>query len=211
MENIKKQKEKTAYLTTLGILSALVILLQVVLGAVKLGPVSVTFTLVPITLGAMILGETAGIVLGAVFGIVVIVMGLNGADGFTFLLLSEQPVFTVLICLVKGVAAGFVPGLVYKLVKGDGRPESTRGIVASFAAAVTAPIANTGLFILGGLLLVGDTLTANFGTFGWSGDSLLLFLIIGCAGFNFLAELAINVVVAPVLNRVYSAVHKRAK
>ena len=81
--------------------------------------------------------------------------------------------------------------------------------VAAVAAAATAPIVNTGIFILWGLLMVRDTLTANLANFGWSGDSVLLFLILGCAGINFLVEFALNILLSPVIVRVLQAVRQQ--
>ena len=66
---------------------------------------------------------------------------------------------------------------------------------------------NTGLFILGALCFLQDTLKANF----VSGTSVIYFLIIGCAGINFLIELAINLIAAPSIYRVIGIVKGRKK
>ena len=73
---------------------------------------------------------------------------------------------------------------------------------ASFAAAATAPILNTGLFILGGLTLVADTLS------GFTSDSVLVFLVIGCAGVNFLVEFAVNMILSPGIYRIITAIRR---
>ena len=65
-------------------------------------------------------------------------------------------------------------------------------------AAAAAPVINTGLFIIGALFL-SDTLRANFVA---EGTSVLYFLIIGCAGVNFIVEFLVNLLVAPALYRV---------
>lgn len=106
-----------------------------------------------------------------------------------------------MICLVKGAAAGFLAGLVYQLVRGNAPETGVRSFVASLLASVTAPVVNTGLFILGGLTLVRGTLEANLAVFGWTSDSVLLFLVIGCAGINFLAEFAANLILSPAIHR----------
>ena len=203
MENIKKQKEKTAYLTTLGILSALVILLQLVLGAVKFGPVSVTFTLVPIVLGAMVLGRGAGAILGGVFGLITLLNGLTGADGFTTVLLINKPVQTIALCMIKAAAAGYLSGLVYELIKSDKPAKSKAGIVAAVIASMTAPIVNTGIFLIGAEVLVGDVIRTNFS----GGENVIKFLVAGIA-LNFLFEFLICVVFSNALNTVYIAVQK---
>ena len=108
--------------------------------------------------------------------------------------MQENPVGTIIICIVKSTAAGVVAGLVFKLLS------KFNNLVASFVAAALVPIINTGLFILGGLTLVGPTLMKNFVA---EGTTLIYFLVIGCAGLNFIAEFAVNLIFAPALNRLF--------
>ena len=110
---------------------------------------------------------------------------------FTNILFVAQPLFTAVICLGKGIAAGWAAGATYRLMSGVNK------FLASVMAAAVAPVVNTGLFILGGLTLVKDTLEANLGAFG--ADSVLIFLVIGCAGVIFLVEFGVNKsVIVPV-------------
>ena len=57
-------------------------------------------------------------------------------------------------------------------------------VLGTFLSAGAAPIINTGLFILGALFMQ-QTLADNFVA---DGSSVLYFLIIGCAGINFIAD-----------------------
>lgn len=111
----------------------------------------------------------------------------------------RQPRFHRVSVPCKGIAAGVVPALLYKLIS----RKSKRAAV--IAAAVSAPIANTGLFILGGLVL-SDVLSANFVA---DGTTVIYFLIVGCAGVNFLIEFAINLVLSPALYTVTRVVEKQ--
>ncbi len=185
----------------LAVLLALVIVLQIWAGGVKIGPTSVSFVLIPIVLGAILLGPAAGAFLGCAFGVVVIIMGVMGADYFTFVVFSDHPVLTVLLCLVKGAAAGFVAGILFKLLRG--KNES----VAVLVSALAAPVVNTGLFILGALLM-SDTLSANFVA---DGQTVLYFLVIVCAGLNFVVEFIINAVASPVIYTVARVVGKKVE
>jgi len=106
-----------------------------------------------------------------------------------------------LICLGKGAAAGWAAGIVFQMLA------KKSGFWASIAAAAVAPVANTGLFILGGLTLVSGTLEANLAAFG--ADSVLIFLVIGCAGINFLVEFGINMVLSPAIYRIISVLRKK--
>lgn len=202
--SIRKNTDTTLRLVQLAILTAIIVVLQLAGTAVKLNifGTSISLVLVPIVLGAMLLGPKAGAFLGFVFGVITYLMGVFGADFFTFTLFQDHPVMTGAICIVKGTAAGLCAGLVYnaalKLLKG-------KTLLATFLASATAPIVNTGLFILGALF-VSDTLSANF---VGEGETVLYFLIVVCAGINFLLELAINLIAAPAIFRVYQAFAKR--
>ena len=183
-----------------AVLLALVVVLQTCGGFFQIGGLSLSFVLVPIVLGGILLGPLAGAILGFAFGFIVLMYGVAGAEPFTATLLASSPVMTVLICLVKGVAAGIVPALLYRLIA----PKNA--LVAAFVAAVSAPIANTGLFFVGCLMINGTIagFTAN-GTM----PEILYFLFIGCAGWNFIIEFAINIVLAPALHRVVLVTEKQ--
>ena len=113
----------------LAVLLALVIVLQIWASAIPLGATRISLTLIPIVLGAVLLGPAAGAFLGAAFGVVVVVVAVAGGDPFTLTLLSDHPALTVLLCLVNGAAAGAAAGLLFKL----GRKKNESAAV--FAAA----------------------------------------------------------------------------
>lgn len=179
----------------LALLTALVLVLQISGTAIKLGSTSISLTLIPIVLGAMILGPSGGAWLGFMFGLVVFVMGITAADPFTYFLFTEHPLLTAAICFGKGIAAGVGAGMIYKLLF------KHNSIVATFLAAASAPILNTGLFILGALAM-SSTMEGFMSSSGITGMSVMYFVIIGCAGLNFVFELAVNLIVAPALNIV---------
>lgn len=188
----KTARQKTLYLTQLATLSAMVLFLQLAGITIRIGATPVSLVLLPITLGALLLGPGAGAWLGFLFGAeVLIVCGVMATDPFTATLFLDHPVLTSLLCLTKGVAAGLVPALVYRALKGKSET------LALFLAAATAPIANTGIFILGSYTMM-DTFRANF----LGESSMFYFLVIVCAGWNFIFELLLNLLSVPVLSRV---------
>ena len=133
------------------------------------------------------------------FGVLVVVVAVAGGDPFTLTLLSDHPALTVLLCLVKGAAAGAAAGLLFKLVRRKNE------YAAVFAAALSAPVVNTGLFILGALLM-SDTIGANFVA---DGTTVLYFLVIGCAGLNFVVEFIVNAVASPAIYTVERLIERR--
>ena len=99
---------------------------------------------------------------------------------------------TAAICIVKAVVAGFLAALVYRALQKKINPR-----VSSILAAITAPVVNTGIFILMTFLFFRDTLTA------WAaGTDLTLYLVTGLAGWNFLIELLLNLALVPALSAV---------
>ncbi len=200
--SIRRQNDYVFKIVMTGILVAIIIVLQLIGGSVKIGGTSFSFVLLPIVVGALTLGPTIGAVLGLVFGAMTVISGVTGQDYFTSVLMNEEPAFTVIVCLLKAVAAGFVPGIIWKALKKKSE------VVGVFIAAAAAPIANTAIFIIGGLLFFGDALT-KAGFLG--GDSLIYFLVIGCAGINFIVELGVNLVFAPAIHRIIDIFRKRFK
>lgn len=183
-------------ITALSILLALVIVLQTFGGAINIGPVQLNFTLIPIALGAILLGPIAGLILGFACGVVVAVQVILGLVPFYVLIWTETPVVALLTCVIKTTVAGFVSGIVYKLLVKKNR------YVAVFVAAALVPIINTGLFIVGCLGMWPVMVQMAGGT------NILGFIIVSLVTFNFFVELAINLLCAPALYRVIKVVDK---
>jgi uncharacterized membrane protein len=109
----------------------------------------------------------------------------------------------VVICLVKGIAAGVVPGLLYKLI------EKKNKLVGVILASAAAPIMNTGLFILGALCFLQEAIMLSpVDVTGFTGETIGYYLIVIVAGINFLVEFAINLVLSPAIHRVVLVVGK---
>lgn len=184
--------------TILGVLTAIIVVLQIFGSYFRIGTISLSFVLVPIVIGGILTGVIGGTILGFIFGVITLVMGIVGADQFTFILFSDHPFLTILTCVIKGSVAGFMSGFVYKLLKDKNLTLST------FAASAVAPIVNTGLFIVGAFCMA-DTLNSNFVA---ENSNVVYFIFIGCAGINFLIELAINLVLAPSVCKIIKAVKR---
>ena len=69
------------------------------------------------------------------------------------------------------------------------------------AAAIAAPIVNTGLFVLGMFFIFGNALAAD-ATFGaMITGNVMSFILVILVGANFFIELALNAIVCPVLSK----------
>ena len=181
-------------LILLAVFTALVVVLSFI--KIPLGPFSVTLTLPVIVIGGALCGVWAGAWLGAAFSIMVFVTG----DAAAFLAINIPA--TILVVMVKGTAAGLAAAFVYHMLQ-----KKNKTTLATVAAALTAPIVNTGLFSVGCLLFFFDTITAwGLGDGFTNGFS---YLILGMIGFNFIVELAVNLVLSPVIIRLIDLVVKK--
>ncbi len=196
---MKRNKISTVKMVELAILMAIVAALQITGTGIRLGGTSVSLVLIPIALGAMLLGPYAGALLGAEFGIIVYVMGFAAVDPFTFVLIQDHPIYTALICIGKGALAGLCAGFIYQLLARKSR------LAAVIVSSASTPIVNTGLFILGALGMQ-STLESNFLA---EGQTVIYFLVIVCAGINFIFEFCLNLLVAPALARIVEVVNRR--
>ena len=171
-----------------GLFTAIVVVLQFLGGGIKFGMFSISLVLIPIVVGAALYGFKSGAWLGFAFGAAVLLSG----DAAAFLVID--PIATVLVVLVKGSACGLTAGLVYQLLA------KINGTVAVFAAAVICPVVNTGVFLLGCQFFFLETV-AEWGTaLGYENAASYMFL--GLAGINFLIELGVNILLAPVIVRL---------
>lgn len=195
--NNRKSSDSIRRMTGLAVFTAIIAVLTVLCNFVRFGPFSITLALAPIIIGAALYGKRAGAYLGFVFGLVVMITGVLGWDGGTVIyLLSIDPVAVTGIVLIKGAAAGWLSALVYEAAA----KRSELG--ATVLAGIICPVANTGLFIIGMMLFFLDTLN------GWAADNgqaLLVYLIIGMTGVNFLVELLTNLLLSSGICRIIKA------
>ena len=180
--------QKTKRIVGIGLFTAIVVVLQLLGGGIRFGVFSISLVLVPIVVGAAIYGWQAGAWLGFAFGVTVLLSGDAGA------FLAVDPLATVLVVLVKGALCGLFSGLAYKLLEGCSK------VLAVIAAAVVCPAANTGVFLLGCQLFFLETINEWASMYGYNNAGT--YMIFGLAGINFLIELGVNVLLAPVITQL---------
>jgi len=180
-------RAKLLKLTQVGILTAIVVVLQLVGAFIKFGPFSVSLVLVPIVIGAILCGPLTGAWLGLVFGAVVLLSG----DAAAFYALS--PAGTIFLVLFKGTMAGLCSGLVYKALS------NWHKYPAVLLSAIVCPVVNTGIFLIGCLTIFRPYLQ-NFSEAKITDP--FIFVVTVFIGLNFVFELVLNVVLAPVIVRL---------
>ena len=171
-----------------GILTALVVVLQMLVSFVKFGPFSISLVLIPIVLGAALCDYKISTWLGFVFGVVVLLSG----DATAFLTIDARG--TIVTVLLKGTLCGLAAGLVYKALAKKNR------YLAVVVSALACPIVNTGVFLLGCVVFFLDTIRAWGAADGFT--NVAQYLIVGMVGLNFLVELSVNIFLSPIVVRL---------
>lgn len=199
-------RSKTLRLTRLALLAAIVLVLAYTpLGYIHIGPLAITPIMIPVTVGAILLGPVEGAVLGGIFGLTSF-STCFGADAFGTTLMSINPVLTFLTCVPTRVLAGWLPAVVFKALHRPGRPALQNA--AFGAAALAGPVLNT-VFFMGALVLCfypTDFIQGYVTALGAANPFVFVLLFVGVQGA---VEAAAGFVVSGVLSRaVWPVLHR---
>lgn len=168
-------------------LTALVIILQMFGGFFRIGVFSISLVLLPIVIGAILGGIKVSAWLGFVFSVVVL---FNDASAF----LAVNAIGTIVVVLAKGILAGVVSALIFKLFS------KFNLYLAVILAALICPIVNTGIFVLGCYIFFFSTIS-EWGIASGSA-STFEYVLVGLVGFNFLIEVGVNIILSPIIIRI---------
>ena len=129
---------------------AIILMMRVTgLSRIPVGPLVMTLTMVPIAIGAMLLGPLGGAILGMVFGFTSLYDAMTGASAMTGFFFQVSPFHTVVLCVVTRTLVGAVTGWLFQLL----RKLDRQRIWCYFAGGLLAPMLNT-IFFMGYIVLV---------------------------------------------------------
>ena len=176
--------EKERFFTTKkialeGILIAIILILQVIGNYIVPSLASINLSLLPIAVGAVILGPIYGGFLGLVCGVMVLV-----APSTIQSFMAINPWATVLTCLLKTTVAGVVAGLIMLPFK-----KGKHTFIGSIISSISVPFINTGIFTVFYILFFrGDALP----------DQAMLVLM-SAIWLNFVIEVILSSALAPAI------------
>ena len=181
-------RQRLIKLVQIALVTAIVIVFQLLGSFIHFGTFSISLVLVPIVFGAILYGPFAGAWLGMVFGVTVLLSG----DASLFL--GFSPLWTIVTVLLKGIFAGFASGAVYKIIS------TKHKYFAIIISAIVCPVVNTGIFILGCFTFFYNYLPDIGSAIGLP-DIInpFTFVITVLIGLNFVFELVLNVALAPAI------------
>ena len=185
----------------LGLLTALIILFGLTpIGYIPTGlGFNITFLSVPVALGAVLMGPSAGAFLGLIFGLTSVYQGVTGMDPAGPALFASNAFGATVTCLAPRILMGLLVGLIAMLLVNLCKRSVLGEIVTYAIVAGSASFLNTLMF-----------LGAFWGFFG--GFTFATFISTVFA-LNAILELVFAIVVTPPIAKaffhVYSSIAKK--
>ena len=204
METKSLRKSNVVMMTELALLTAIVILMAYTpLGYLKVGAVSITFIVVPVAVGAVLLGVKAGAFLGLVFGLTSLAQCF-GMDAFGTMIFNAKPVATTVCCIVPRILVGVVPALVFM---GMSKVCKKRPVNIA-VSCVLAPITNTLLYLAFMTIFFQDYMIEARGYTGKAGIFFLGWLL-ALVAINAILEAASSLIIgSAICNALWNITHK---
>lgn len=188
------KNNKIKKMTGIAVFTAILVVMQVISNYVTIGNINLNLTLVPIVLGSIIYGPLAGAFLGAINGIITIFA--PSTAGF----LTFNPFVTIILCIAKTTIAGTVSGWIFKLLSNK---NYTLAIILS---SMVVPIINTGLFVIGTLLIFMPLIEQGAAAVGEVDAVKFLFIVV--IGINFIVEFSLNAILCPTISYIVKIFQK---
>jgi len=159
----------TGKMVRLAVLAAILLVMGFTpLGYLKVNPVmTITFNMIPVVVGAVILGPSGGAILGIIFGFTSFSQALSGSDPLGAALLNQSFLSAVLLfvmCVLPRFLAGWIPGLLFRSMSKIDRTNSRVFYIA--LTAFCGSVLNTVFFVSAfvGFFATNELVTGAFGT-----------------------------------------------
>ncbi len=201
-----KIRSSTLRLTQTAILIALLIVCACV--PLRTLGLEITLSVIPVAIGAILMGPATGALLGAVFGLCSFAQcfGWFFPSPFGAALVGINPLLAFLVCVPTRTLMGFCAGWIFKAVKKIDRSHSQ---MPSFTVAnLSAALLNTLFFMSALMLLFGQSeIIQNFRT--QSGTTNVVTFVLWFVGINGLVEALVSFFLGTALSKTLFVAIKR--
>ncbi|MCD7957844.1 MAG: ECF transporter S component [Lachnospiraceae bacterium] len=173
----------TSQLVILGLMTAILLLMAYTpLGYLNIGPLAITFNVIPVAIAAITLGPVGGAVTGSVFGLTSFLqcIGIGGTSAMGAILFGINPFLAFIQRFVPRFLDGLLLGYIFRGVR-----KMTNTSVACLATGFCSAFLNTLFFMTALVLLFGSTEYMQ----GLIGGRNILVFICGFVGINAVCEM----------------------
>lgn len=199
---MKTKKLSTKQLTVLGLMIAVLVLMSYTpLGYLNIGPLAITFNMIPVAIAAIACGPLGGAVLGAVFGLTSFgqCIGTGGVSAMGATLFSISPVLAFIQRFVPRFLDGWLLGYLFRWLRKATKNTTLAGYITGFLSAFL----NTVFFMVALVVLFGNTEYVK----NLIGGRNIIVFICAFVGINAICEM----ISATILTGVISVALKKAR
>ena len=197
-------KKKTVFMAEIAILAALILLMAFTpLGYLRIGPLSLTLLMIPVTVGAVVMGPAAGACLGCLFGLTSFAQCFMG-DILGSILIAQNVFFTFVVCVASRTLAGFLCGVVFRAFR------TKEKLAPLLVSNLAGSFLNTALFL--GLLALcfwNFTFSPEQAQSLGGVDSALTTVVLLATGINAPIELAVCGVAGTAVSKAVLKLNSR--
>ena len=190
-------QNRVGYITRMGALLAIIFILTAFnIGNIPVGPVVATIYQVPVIIGAIVLGPTAGAILGGAWGVLCFILAISGSttDIVALATVQQSPFLYFIIAFVPRLLTGLLPGLLFKLLTKI-KFFKKMGFVTCGITGAVGSLVNTILYLGALYLLIRELLSSLFKIeIGAVGA-----MVMGVAMTNGLVEAAVSFVLVAAI------------
>ena len=170
------------------------------LGYLNIGPLAVTFNVIPVAICAVVLGPTGGAVAGAVFGLTSFLqaMGIGGTSALGAALFQFNPFLSAVQCFVPRILDGLLIGFIYRGMRKKTNVYASCAVTGFFSAFL-----NTLFFMTALVVMFGNTEVIQNLMGGRN-------VIIGCCmmvGVNAISEMVSSTIITAAVGTALSKAH----
>ncbi len=199
---MKTNRLSTSQLTILGLMTAILLLMSYTpLGYLNIGPLAITFNVIPVAIAAIACGPIGGAIVGAVFGLTSFgqCIGIGGVSAMGTTLFAINPFLAFVQRFIPRLLDGLLLGYIFRGLRKATGKVSISAAVTGFASAFL----NTVFFMSALVLLFGNTEYVQ----GLIGGRNIIVFICAFVGINAVCEMVsstiLTYIIAIALNRAH--------
>ena len=184
-----KTSTKTRQLTVLGLLTGILLLMAYTpLGYLNIGPLAISFNVIPVALAAITLGPAGGAAAGAVFGLTSFLqcIGVGGVSSMGVILFGINPVLAFIQRFAPRLLDGLLLGYIFRGVK-----KASNARLGCFITGFFSAFLNTLFFMTALVVLFGNTEYMQ----GLIGGKNIILFVCGFVGINAVCEMVSSTII----------------
>ena len=184
-----KTSNKTRQLTVLGLLTGILLLMAYTpLGYLNIGPLAISFNVIPVALAAITLGPAGGAAAGAVFGLTSFLqcIGVGGVSAMGDVLFGTNPVLAFIQRFIPRLLDGLLLGYIFRGVK-----KASNARVGCFVTGFFSAFLNTLFFMTALVVLFGNTEYMQ----GLIGGKNIILFVCSFVGINAVCEMVSSTII----------------